>query len=212
MKKISKYAFLTISAFIMYANTVKASNFTFYLYGENYDCNTKYALKVGTKDNCEVNCPNRIYVFQDRTCRLKVGESIPFPIKNTKVSSSRCELDEDEEDVATEDTEETYFKGKNGKCYRCNTTEPVQVSSKDCRNSRFCNLNCSKRTKRNYNGTTYYSVLKCPSSRPLMDRFMMCWSCNEKTPIDMSFSTNKHNVCKSTRNISPDASPFSYLK
>lgn len=212
MKNIFKSIILCISLFIAYTGVVEASDFKFSLYGKYYDCNTQYALKVGTKDNCEVNCPNRIYVFKDRTCRLKNGESIPFPQNNTSVESSNCKLDEDEEDKADEDTVETYFKGSNGRCYRCNTEEPVQVSDYDCREKRFCHLNCSKRIRKKYNETSYYSVLKCPSGRPLMDRFMMCWSCNEKTPIDLSFSKNSHDICKSTRRMETGDEPYSYLK
>ena len=207
-----------IAAFSLYliANTSVgfADDCVFSLHGKCYDCNSKYALKVGSKDNCEVNCPNRIYVFKDRTCRLKVGETVPFPSSgDTSVSSSRCTLAEDEPSELEEGASESYFKGANGKCYPCKTAEAVAVSSDDCSEKRFCNLNCSKRTRKHYNSSSnLYSVLRCPSNRPLMDRYMMCWKCDEKTPVDMSFDLNRHNSCKSQRRMNDSDKPFSYLK
>lgn len=221
MKKTSKFAILITSAIII-ASSALAGDCVFSLYGKCYDCNTKYALKVGSKDNCEVNCPNRIYVFKDRTCRLKVGESKAFPAsKDTSVNIKNCTLKDGESKKAKKDTVETYFKGRNGKCYPCNTAEPVQVAADDCEKERFCNLNCSKRTAKNYANTNQkngsisknlYSVLKCPSNRPLMDRYMMCWACDEKTPIDLSFNTELHNICMKKRSMRDDQVPFSYLK
>ena len=202
MRTSSKSIIFALSMFILNTDNANAANFTFYLHGKTYDCNTPYALKVGTKENCEVNCPNRIYVFRDRTCRLKVGETKPFPEpeKAKSVDDENCK----KKAGTTEDgtlSKEYYFLGKNESCYSCSTTGSVKVSKSGCSATRFCNQNCDQRVKRavkegSSDELTYYSVLKCPDSRPLMDRFMMCWSCDEKTPIDLSFNTDFNKVCK----------------
>lgn len=202
MKKTSSLIILALSAIIANADQANAANFTFYLYGKHYDCNTPYALKVGTRENCEVNCPNRIYILKDRTCRLKVGESKPHPTEDTPtiVDADNCK----KKVGTTEDgtiSKEYYFLGKNESCYSCNTKGSVKVSKSSCSATRFCNQNCDQRVKRavkegSSDEPTYYSVLKCPDSRPLMDRFMMCWSCDEKTPIDLSFNQDFNSVCK----------------
>ena len=224
MKNIN-ISFYIISYFILSTSISLANDFNFSLHRKNYNCNSPYALKVGTQENCEVNCPNRVYIFSDHTCRLKIGKTEAFPsAKDSSINSNFCKTYIREEKIGNT-TKKTiinkgenkearmgvYFKGASGKCYQCNTLEAVNVTQ-DCYGY-FCNSNCKQRIQKHYNNLqTVYSVLKCPKEKPLMDRFMMCWSCNEKTPIDMSFSTNKHNVCKSTRNISPGAFPFSYLK
>ncbi len=201
MKNISKSVVLALSIVVANSITANAANFKFYLHGKTYDCNTPYALKVGTRENCEVNCPNRVYIFQDRTCRLKVGESKPLPKEDTPkiVDADNCKT----KAGTTEDGtifSENYFKDKDGNCYSCNTKGSVSVSKDSCKAKRFCNQNCDQRVKRavknNANDDlSYYSVLKCPAGRPLMDRFMMCWSCDEKTPIDLSFNTDFNKEC-----------------
>ena len=203
MKNISKSVILALSLVVTGTTVADAAGFTFYLHGKHYDCNTPYALKVGTKENCEVNCPNRVYIFQDRTCRLKVGESKQLPKEDTPkiVDADNCK----KKAGTTEDGtifDENYFKDADDNCYSCDTKGSVRVSKSSCDAKRFCNQNCKQRVKRavkanpNDEDLSYYSVLKCPDSRPLMDRFMMCWRCDEKTPIDLSFNTDFNKVCK----------------
>jgi hypothetical protein len=212
MNKASKILIVFMASI---ATTIAhAGECVFSLHGKCYDCNTQYALKVGSKDNCEINCPNRIYIFEDRTCRLKFGESIAMPQPNdTSVDIKNCTLKSGEENKFRKGTVEHYFKGGNGKCYSCKTTEQVKILPQSCKKERFCNENCSQRSKKYSNdSTTLYSVLKCPSDRPLMDNFMMCWRCDEKTPIDLSFNQNFNSLCKKQRSINQDEAPFSYLK
>ena len=199
MRKISKLFILLLSVITANTTAVCAKDFTFYLYGKTYDCYTPYALKVGTRENCEVNCPNRVYIFSDRTCRLKVGESKPFNQFKTadSVDSSNCQLKTGESSIVAAGTyDETYFKDIDDNCYSCSTQGSVTVDKTCNMTKRFCHQNCKQRVRReSASGNTYYSERKCPSNRPLMDRFMMCWSCDEKTPIDLSFNTNFDNVC-----------------
>lgn len=224
MNKLSKLVLLTLLTIIANITFANAENFTFHLHGQSYDCNTNYALKVGTRDNCEINCPNRVYIFQDRTCRLRIGASEPFPSSDdTSVSMSNCTLAEGEENTANDSTTETHFIGLSGKCYPCASAEAVAISAEDCNETRFCNQNCPQRIRKHYNtSTNLYSVLKCPSNKPLMDRFMMCWSCSEKTPIDLSFDKSFNNICEDKRRMAIEISdetppiphhlPYSYLK
>ena len=190
-------------ATVLSASISKADDCVYYLHDKCYDCNTPYNLKVGTKDNCEVKCPNRVFVFKDRTCRLKVGQSTDFPpSSDTSTDIKNCTLPTGQKNKATKDTVESYFIGNNGKCYPCSTKEAVRVSSSDCDKKRFCHSNCSNRTPKHHNSEdVLYSVYSCPSNRPLMDRFMMCWPCNEPTPIDLSFDMDFNKKCNSKRNM-----------
>ena len=224
MKNINIYL-CVICAAVLSASLSFANDFKFSLHRKNYDCNSPYALKVGTQENCEINCPNRIYIFSDRTCRLKIGNTIPFPsVKDTSLNDSYCKTQtktvQNKSGIPSvitinsgsgaEAQKGVYFKGANGKCYKCSTDEAVNVVDK-C-DGYFCNKDCSSRINKHYNNAdTLYSVLQCPTSKPLMDRFMMCWSCDEKTTIDLSFDQEfNKNYCNSKRKI--NHSPYSVLK
>ena len=220
----SKFAVLLACTIIGFTSQTYADDCVFSLHGTCYNCDTPYNLKVGTMENCEKKCPNRVYVFKDRTCRLKVGENKPFPAsEDTSVDMKNCEIKEGESTKANDDTVENYFKGHNGKCYKCSTKEAVKVNKESCDKERFCHTNCKDRISKHYNSIeNKYSVYKCPSNRPLMDRFMMCWSCSEPTPIDLSFDTPFNNkYCDNLRyreKITQDGilpiqyAPYSYLK
>ncbi len=233
MKKF-KYLII-ISVIILNVSVAYAGSCAFHLFGKCYDCNTEYILKVGTQDNCEEKCPNRIYIAKDRTCRLKIGNSKTFTRpSNTSISSDYCETYEDityievkeknengekikvKKEIITirnsgDNTEASsgiYFKGENGKCYKCNALKPVKVSSDNC-DGYFCHKDCGERIVKHHDSPqTLYSVYKCPKDRPLMDRFMMCWSCSEPSPIDLSFDKSFNSQCPGRTMSSTD--PFSY--
>lgn len=227
MKKLN-FFITVISTMILNVSASSANDCPFYIYGQCYDCNSTYALKVGTQDACEKKCPNRIYLAQDRTCRLKIGEQISFPThEDTSISSDYCETETinlgtplhpdyitvnkgDPKDIQTDKYKAAksgiYFNGKNNKCYKCDTTEPVSVSS-SC-DGYFCHSSCNDRMEKHHNSAeNLYSVMKCPKDRPLMDRFMMCWSYDEENPLDLSYDTSFNNA-----NIRTMNGPFSYKK
>ena len=75
-------------------------------------------------------------------------------------------------------------------CYPCNTTTPVWVKS-NCEEDDKCLHRCPNREIIYTSPTAANSVLKCPSERPLMDRYFACWSCDEPTAVDMSFNQQR---------------------
>ncbi len=178
MKKL-----LLILCFLTVGKSVWAKDCDFIVKGECFNCDTPYSLRVGTPDNCLKHCPNRISVRQGEfaTCDLDEGTALSV-YKDTKVEIKECKKD-------------GFFKTYSGECYPCNTVQAVGVSlylekenNKHCPNRRI-----------HYTGvTSSYSVLNCPGNRPLMDRFFMCWSCDEETPIDLSF--NKETNAEFCRN------------
>ena len=193
-----------------------AQDCIFSLHGNCYNCNSQYALKLGTQANCEEKCTNRIYIAKDRSCNLKIGATQPFPAANdTSINNNYCETYISALIKRNKGSDEPaksgiYFKGQNGKCYKCSTAEAVDVSNVSS-STYFSYKSCDQRLKKHYSSkNVIYSVLKCPSDKPLMDRFMMCWSCNEPTPIDLSFDTEFNDkFCKNKRILE---GPYSHKK
>lgn len=165
---------LLILCFLLAGKSVWADDCEFMVKGECFNCDTPYSLKVGTPDNCLKHCPNRVSIRQGRYASCDLDEKTALSIyKDTAVDMSKCE-------------EKGFFKGSFDKCYSCDTTEAVAVSESHFgeKYDHFC-------PNRMIHGTDVvesYSVLKCPQNRPLMDRFFMCWRCDEETPIDLSFN------------------------
>ena len=174
MKNAFKYIIFSLTL-ILYTSLSYATDCVFYLHGTCFDCNSSYALPMGTKDNCEAKCPNRIYIFADRTCRLKFGQTQEFSLPaNRNTDIRNCTLKNGEQNKANKKTVEKYFFGADGECYPCDTKGPVRIVKGNCQNERFCNQNCTQRIQKHYNSAdNLFSVLACPSNKPLMDRFMM---------------------------------------
>ncbi|MBQ8482520.1 MAG: hypothetical protein IJ532_08320 [Alphaproteobacteria bacterium] len=156
----------------------------FLISGVCFDCNTPYTLEIGTKENCVKHCPQREYVERRyfNTCEIKnikYPDFYPFNTLSSQVPLENCEK------------KEGYFYNiSEDECYPCDTIKPVWVKT-NCEESDECLHRCPNRMIQYTGVTTADSVLKCPSERPLMDRFLACWSCDEPTPIEMSFNQEK---------------------
>lgn len=213
--RIFMLVFCTLVLNFSIAGAQSKTECVYSLHGICYDCNSKYKIKVGTKENCESKCPNRIYNFKDRTCSLKIGAAKALPsYKDTSIDANFCKTYK----VETKDNlgnisyvsknsgekkiakKGVYFIGQNGKCYSCDTKEPVVPNNAEGL-SFFSHTYCPNRVVNNHANNTFYSAYKCPKDRPLMDRFMMCWSCNESTPLDLSFNKKNNEICKDKRTM-----------
>ncbi len=156
----------------------------FLISGTCFNCDTPYTLELGTKENCVQHCPNRFYFEGEyfNSCELNDtsdGNFYSFHTNHEQVSLENCER------------KEGYFYGiHNDSCYPCNTITPVWMDPK-CEQKDECLYRCPNRVLQYTSPTTAISVLKCPPERPLMDRFFACWSCDEPTPIDLSFNQEK---------------------
>lgn len=171
--------FIIILSLIFINKTLYAEDCIFNVKGECFGCDTPYSLKVGTPDNCLKHCPNRISIRQGKYATCDLNENTALSIyKDTHVDMKKCE-------------NEGFFKGEYNKCYSCNTTEAINISRYYDDEQK---LPCTNRTIHYTDVTTSYSVLKCPNDRPLMDRFFMCWSCDEDTPLDLSFNQETNSM------------------
>ncbi|MBQ8869824.1 MAG: hypothetical protein IJ019_00425 [Alphaproteobacteria bacterium] len=183
-------------------------NCVFLISGECFDCNSAYTLQMGHEQNCVTHCPNRFYRKGKyyKTCQLTDDNTLNFPklfFDSENTSRENCKKD-------------GYFYGiHNDDCYSCDTTAPVFISP-SCAQDKNCIQQCPNRTILYVSQTEVVSVTKCPTERPLMDKFLLCWSCDETTPIDMSFNQDKiwdtaQNPCLGLRYIDKISNPFSML-
>ena len=156
--------------------TRAADDCVFLVNGECFDCYTTETLGVGTPENCLKHCPNRVVSLDQEyiSCNLRIKNNhSKNKYQNAEVPKENC-------------LKENYFENGWGECYPCDTTAAVQITY-NCEQDEKCRNRCPNRTIR-YNGvTSSFSVIKCPENRPLMDWCFMCWSCDEETPIRMSF-------------------------
>ena len=179
-----------VLAWVLIVNLVEAraaDDCVFLVNGKCFDCYTTETLEVGTPENCLKYCPNRVVSFNyERVhCDLRIKDAYS-KYKDTEVPKENC-------------LKENYFENGRGKCYSCDTRMPVWISY-ECEQDKECRNRCPNRTIR-YNGvTSSFSVIKCPENRPLMDWCFMCWSCDEETPIRMSFGQHlNEQFCQGKR-------------
>ena len=166
--------FLLIFFTVFMVKAVQAKDCVFNVKGECFDCETPYSLRVGTPDNCLKHCPNRISERKGEYTSCDLDENTAVSIyKDTATDGKECD-------------KEGFFSGAFDKCYSCDTTEAVNLSWDYSKEEHL--KQCPNRKIHHTSVTAEYSVLKCPEDRPLMDRFFMCWSCDEETPIDLSFN------------------------
>lgn len=155
----------------------------FYISGNCFGCDTSYSLELGTQENCTEHCPNRFYFAgkYHKTCNISNDVKFEFPpiyTQGNDVSLENCAKDG------------YFYDINNEECYSCSVKRPVWVSAQ-CEQRDECLNRCPNRIIQYTDVTTAYSVLKCPTERPLMDKYFACWSCDEPTPIDMSFNQEK---------------------
>ena len=166
-----------------------ADDCVFWVRGLCFDCYTTETLGVGTPENCLKHCPNRVVSLDQEyiSCNLRIKNN------HSKNKYQNAEVPKDNY------LKENYFEDDRGEYYPCNTTAVVRISY-ECEQDKECRNRCPNRTIR-YNGvTSRYSVIKCPENRPLMDWRLMCWSCDEETPINMSFGQHlNEQFCQGKR-------------
>lgn len=166
-----------------------ADDCVFWVRGLCFDCYTTETLGVGTPENCLKHCPNRVVSIDQAyvSCNLRIKNN------HSKNKYQNAEVPKDNY------LKENYFEDDRGEYYPCDTTAAVRISY-NCEQDEKCRNRCPNRTIR-YNGvTSRYSVIKCPENRPLMDWCFMCWSCDEETPIRMSFGQHlNEQFCQGKR-------------
>ena len=181
-----------VLAWVLIVNLVEAraaDDCVFLVNGECFDCYTTETLGVGTPENCLKHCPNRVVSLDQEyiSCNLRIKNNhSKNKYQNAEVPKENC-------------LKENYFENGWGECYPCDTTAAVQITY-NCEQDEKCRNRCPNRTIR-YNGvTSSFSVIKCPENRPLMDWCFMCWSCDEETPINMSFGQHlNEQFCQGKR-------------
>ncbi len=209
-KMFKSMIFFLIIVFSLTVNAKYPEHCVFLISGKCFDCYTPYTIEMGHEKNCITHCPNRFYNKGKyySVCRLEKMGDFNFPklfFDSDKVPMENCEKDG------------YFYNIYDNECYSCNAVNPVVITP-DCENDNKCLYKCPNRTIQYISQTEVVSVLKCPEDRPLLDKYLICWSCDEPTPIDMSFNQDKiwgskyskEIVCKGKRYIDTSTNPFSY--
>lgn len=167
---------------------------TFLMAGVCFDCNTPYILKMGNRDNCLKKCPKRMYNDSTQTCEL------PNPLASKVFDEF---YDENTVDMKHCKEGGHFLNIDEDKCFPCDTKEMVWVKP-NCIDDYECRQKCPNREIKymyaNLTQVDVASVLACPEERPLMDKNMMCWSCDEPTPIAVGIRKDSaENICGEAR-------------
>lgn len=159
-----------------------------------------------TFEDCGV-CPG-YYKDSEGFCRVKEGMPDHTPrydyfknnaIKETYFTQESC-------------PQKGYFYADR-ECYSCETWQTPSISceyldenSKAYASEEDCLTRCPNRVfiSDYHSQFEEYSVRKCPPDRPLMDARLMCWRCDEETPIVYDWAGSKDwndtaNVCPGKR-------------
>ena len=177
--------------------------------GGCYACNNTSRIYVGPNGQCSEICPDRIK-DSNGYCVLNCGEGT-YANKPLRGNDGNCYACNDTTNIyvgengkcneicanrqltqagycsVSQTCDETKpLQDNYGKCYACNATDPVYVTTRG-----KCEAVCSNRVM-NSNG---YCALPCSADKPLVNTQGKCYACNDTTNIEVGVNGECREIC-----------------